>query len=366
MKCNILCKFAEEKTYMSDIITQDKIQKFSELIGKADRITVVTHTRPDGDAVGSAVASACFIREKYGKDVGIATANTYSATLDFILDDTDRAFYFQHDVSKEKTEEWISGSDLVLCQDFNGFDRTETLCDILRSSRAAKVLIDHHLHPNAEDFDLCFSTPETSSTCELLFRVLMEMPEVGGDTSRIPMHSLRALMAGMTTDTNNFANSVYPGTLLMASQLLAAGVDRNGIIAELYNRYPERRLRMTGYALKDKMTILPEGVAYIILTAAELNSYGIEEGDLEGLVNMPLGIENVRMSILLKEDNGYFRASVRSKAGTSANGFVAACLNGGGHELAAGGRLYFPRDIEDSSLAEEYLKNAVKTYFKAG
>ena len=352
---------------MEGIITPDRIRLFAEMIERADKITVVTHTRPDGDAIGSAVAAASFIREKYGKEdrAGIVVANAYSASLEFILDDTDRKFFFRHDTSKEDAEKWISGSDLIICQDFNSFDRTESLCDILRSSSATKVLIDHHLNPHAEDFDLCFSTPDISSTCELLYWILMEMPVTGGDTSGIPMHSLRALMAGMTTDTNNFANSVFPGTLLMASQMLAVGVDRNVIVAELYNRYPERRLRMTGYALKDKMTILPEGAAYIILTADELDSYHIEEGDLEGLVNMPLGIDCVRMSILLKEDEGYFRASVRSKAGTSANRFAALNLNGGGHEMAAGGRLYFPKDIKDSSMAAEFIENAVRTFFRA-
>lgn len=350
---------------MKGIITKDSIHKLSRMIREAGKITVVTHTRPDGDAIGSAVASACFIREKYGKEVGIAIANAYSASLEFILDDIDRKHLFRHDVSKVETESWLQESDLVLCQDFNGFDRTETLCAYLQASDAKKVLIDHHLNPHSEDFDLVFSTPDISSTCELLYDILLEMPEVEGETADIPMHSLRALMAGMTTDTNNFANSVYPGTFQMASQMLAAGVDRNGIVAELYNRYPERRLRMTGYALKDKMTILPEGVAYIILSSDELRSYEIEEGDLEGLVNMPLGIDSVRMSIFLKEDEGYFRTSVRSKTGTSANRFATRFLNGGGHEQAAGGRLYFPEDIADSSMAAGYVENAVKTFFEA-
>lgn len=349
---------------MKGIITPDRIQKFTELTEGASRIAIVTHTRPDGDAIGSSIATACFIREKFGKEAAVVIADSYSRTLDFILDGTDRNYFFRHDLSPAGAEEWILGSDLVICLDCNGFSRTAGLQDILKASTARKVLIDHHLNPQTEEFDLCFSEVEISSASELVFWVLSAMPGMDGDATRIPMHALRAIMAGMTTDTNNFANSVFPSTLQMASQLLAAGVDRDGILAEIYNRYSENRYRMTGYALKDKMTLTPEGVAYIILTAGELDEYGIDEGDLEGLVNIPLGIDKVRMSILMKEDKGYFRVSVRSKKGVSANSFATSYFNGGGHEQASGGRLYIPKDIASPDDAEEYVKQAVATFFK--
>lgn len=349
---------------MEGTLTPDKIQKFSELIAKAEKIAIVTHTRPDGDAIGSSIATACFIRERYGKEAGVVVADAYSDTLDFILDDTDRKYFFQHDTHPAGAERWIAESDLVICQDCNGFDRTDGLKDSLKASEAPKVLIDHHLNPQEDSFVLCFSEVRISSASELAYWILMKMPDVDGCTSRIPMHALCAIMAGMTTDTNNFANSVFPSTLQMASQMLEAGVDRDGIIAELYNRYRENRFRMTGYALKDKLTILPEGAAYIILNKEDLEEYDIREGELEGLVNMPLGIDRVRMSILLKEDTGYFRVSVRSKRGTSANSFAISHFNGGGHELAAGGRLYFPGNIPDSSKAPEYVEKAVKVFFE--
>lgn len=349
---------------MKGIITSDKIQKFSKLITEARRIAIATHTRPDGDAIGSCVATACFIREKFGKDAGIVLADPCPGNLDFIFDSTGTDRIFRYDLSRTETESWIAGCDLIICQDCNGFNRTGELKDTLKSSGAAKVLIDHHLDPQEAEFDLCFSETKISSASELVFWVLSAMPGIDGDAGLIPMHALRAIMTGMTTDTNNFANSVFPSTLQMASKLLEARVDRDGIIEELYNRYRENRLRMTGFALKDKMVILPEGAAFIILTADELAEYDIEEGELEGLVNMPLGIGSVKMSVLLKEDNGYFRVSVRSKRGVSANRFAAEYFNGGGHEQASGGRLYFPENIKCSNEAPEYVKKALTAFFK--
>ena len=351
---------------MEGIITPDRIRLFAEMIERADKITVVTHTRPDGDAVGSAVALSCFLRSVYGKDSAVAVANAWSSSLDFIFDDEDRKSVYRYDIDKEKTEGRLEGSDFVICIDCNGFDRTETLQQVLEASVVEKALIDHHLNPHTEDFGVWFSTPGISSACELLYWVLMAMPGIDGETSRIPVHSLEALMAGMTTDTNNFANSVWPSTLMMSSQMLAAGVDRDRILSELYNRYRENRLRMIGYALYTKMVVMPEGLAYIILSADELESMDIMEGELEGLVNMPLGMDKVRMSLLMKEDDGYFRVSVRSKAGTSANRFASAYFNGGGHELASGGRLYFPRDIADSSMAEGYVRAKAEEFFREG
>ena len=126
-------------------------------------------------------------------------------------------------------------------------------------------------------------------------------------------------MTGMTTDTNNFANSVYPSTLAMASELLAAGVDRDRILQHIYNHFGENRLRLKGHMFKDLMRVTPDGVAYMVLDRATQEEYQVAEGDTEGFVNEPLSIAGVKMSILAKEDTDRIRISIRSKKGTSAN-----------------------------------------------
>ena len=128
------------------------------------------------------------------------------------------------------------------------------------------------------------------------------------------------------------------------------------IISRLYNQYKENRLRIMGLAMKDLMKITPDGVAYIVLDAKTLKEYEIEEGDTEGFVNMPLAIAKVRMSILVKEDDGRLRVSIRSKKGTSANRCSKLHFNGGGHENAAGGRLNVPEDVKSISEVGEYIE----------
>ena len=226
-----------------------------------------------------------------------------------------------------------------------------------------KVLIDHHLFPDTERFDLVFSTQEISSASELLFHILKAMPQCGGKASNLPFKVAEALMTGMTTDTNNFNNSVYPSTFNMASELIAMGVDRDRILFNLFNQFGENRLRLLGEMLKDLMKITPDGVAYMVLDKEILSRYHVNEGETEGFVNMPLSIKEVRMSLLLKEDGDRVRVSIRSKKGTSANMCARRHFNGGGHENAAGGRLYIPQDINDISEAGEYIERHTHIFF---
>ena len=249
----------------------------------------------------------------------------------------------------------IESSDLIICLDFNAFHRTDELEKALSSSSATKVLIDHHLNPDREKFDICFSETAISSASELLYSILMKTGSINADASRLPSKAAEALMTGMTTDTNNFANSVYPSTLVMASELIAAGTDRDFIISQLYNQYRENRVRLMGTVLKDLMHITDYGVAYMILDSKTLKEYDVREGETEGFVNIPLSMGKVRMSILLKEDEDRVRVSIRSKKGTSANRCARLYFNGGGHENAAGGKLYMPADIKNISEAAEYI-----------
>lgn len=335
------------------------IQRFSQSLDKARRISVVSHTHPDGDAAGSTAALLSFIRECRGKDVKVILPDYPSDTLLFLCD----GVIFANDHADE-AEKWIGSSDLIILIDANEFRRTEQLEAILKASPAEKILIDHHVGPDRDSFSTVFSETEISSACELLFWILMEMPEIRADASHLPRAAARALMAGMTTDTNNFSNSVVPTTLVMASKLMEAGVDRDDVLDHLYFRYRENRVRAMGYLQSECMRITPKGAAYMIATKDIQKRFDIREGETEGLVNVPLVIGKVKMSIFLKEDEGHFRVSIRSKEGTSARELAKTCFHGGGHEKAAGGKLFFPGDIPSPADAAAYLETVTDEFLK--
>ena len=346
-------------------ISPEKIHTLHKMLQQAEKVSIVTHMKPDGDAIGSSLGMYHTLK-LYGKEAKIVTANPAPANLSFIIDGPWKENIIIHEYKPEESGLTIKESDLIICLDFNAFHRTDTLNDYLLESTARKVLIDHHLFPDVEKFDLIFSKTDISSASELLYQILMELPPVGGDASKLPFEAATALMTGMTTDTNNFMNSVYPSTLQMASSLLGAGVDRNMIIQRIYNSFKESRVRLQGYILKDLMKITPDGVAYIILTKEDIRNYNVEDGDTEGFVNIPLSIDKVKMSIFIKEDTDRVRVSIRSKTGTSANRCAREYFNGGGHENAAGGRLYIPENIAGIDAVAEYIERCTHIFMNEG
>ena len=340
---------------------ENSIRTLDGLIEAAERITIAVHTHPDGDAAGSGAALLSYLRERRGKDAVLLLPDPLPDSLTFVLP---RDGVMVYEEAPETACGRIATSDLLFGMDFNAFDRTGGAEIPLRESRAEKVLFDHHLSPDRAAFDLVFSRTEVSSACEVLFDTLLALPDIAGDAGKLPAACTYALMTGMTTDTNNFANSVFPGTLRMASALLAAGTDRDDILARLYNRYRENRFRLMGYLLSEVLRITPEGVAYMILRKEDQLRFNMRQGETEGFVNLPLGIDRVRMSLFLTEQEDHFRVSVRSKKGTSANRMAASRFHGGGHELAAGGKLYFPADIPGPDDAQAYILKGIEGFFE--
>ena len=343
-------------------INSHRIEELEKLIGEARRIGITTHMKPDGDAIGSCAALYHFLAMNGKKNIKVILNDRHPSYLGFLTESIPSEDLIIYEGKPEEAVISISDSDLLFCLDFNAFHRTDKLAEALMASKADKVLIDHHLSPDRDAFDLVFSETDVSSASELLFHILMETKTIAHNATFLPKAAAEALMTGMTTDTNNFANSTYPSTLRMASSLLAAGVDRDMILSMLYNQYSENRLRLMGHMMKDLLRITPDGVAYIVLDRKTQEEYGIAEGDTEGFVNMPLSIAKVRMSLLLKEDGDRVRVSIRSKKGTSANTCARKYFNGGGHENAAGGKLMIPSDIPGMDAAAEYIETYTHKY----
>lgn len=332
------------------------------LIGRCSSVAIAVHTHPDGDAAGSGLALLQYLTEVRGKEAVLIFPDAIPGSLGFMLEGFQEGGTLVFEDRREEATAKIGGCDLLFCMDCNSFSRTAGMEGLLRASKATKVLVDHHLFPEEDAFDLVISETSTSSTSELLYWTLLEMPDIGADPTKLPRLSADSLLTGMTTDTNNFANSVFPRTLSMASALIGAGTDRERIIDKLYNSGRENRLRLMGFLLGEKMRISPEGVAYIILDKETQEAFDKQEGETEGFVNIPLSVSSVRMSLFLTEEEDKFRVSVRSKKGTSANLFASKYLNGGGHERASGGKLVFGEDIQSPEEAESFILEAIKDF----
>ena len=237
-------------------------------------------------------------------------------------------------MEENKTEavKIIKESDVIFCIDYNTLDRVNGMKPLIEQSKAKKVMIDHHLDPNI-NCDVVISHPEISSASELVFRFMCRM----GFYQEVSLESAECIYTGMMTDTGGFTyNSNNPEIYIIIKALLEKGVDKDAIYNKVFHTYSEDRLRLLGYCL-NKMEIIPEcNAAIIVLTQEELHRFNYKVGDTEGIVNMPLQIENVNKSVLVREDKTQIKLSFRSQGDVAVN-IMAEQFGGGGHKNAAGG-----------------------------
>ena len=336
--------------------------RFEQFLRQASVIGIVTHTRPDGDAIGSSLALKHFIGGLTGdgKTCRILLDTEVPDTVRFLICPADEGGILVHCTDPAAAEAYAAACDLLLYLDFNHVSRTGGLEHVLQTSTARKILVDHHPEPDRSLYDLAFSETEVSSTCELLYHILNLCPSVRGNG--LPRACLDPLLTGITTDTNNFANSVFGATLETVSALLDAGADREGILEHLYNGYPERRVRLMGYLLDRELTVTDRGAAIMVMDAATADAFGIREGETEGFVNIPLSIDRVKLSLFLRQDGDAYRVSIRSKKGWSAQRLAIRFFEGGGHEQASGGKVRLGGALQSKADVAAWTERCTETF----
>lgn len=312
------------------IIDEKSVRRLKELIDDSEKILIISHTAPDGDAIGSSLA-AMHVLMSIGKDARVLVPDQPLANLRNLpgaKEITDACRY--PDFAAKLFDE----SDLVLCLDFNEPKRVDRVAPLLESCKAPKVLIDHHLHPS--DFaEVSISHPEMSSTCYLLFRVLCRLELF----NFIDKNAAECLLAGIMTNTGNFSyNCSDPELYIVVSELLKKGADRDRLYSRLFNTFSANCLRLNSYALLNKMELFEsKGAALITLSREELNRFHYSKGDTEGLVNRPLSIPGIRYSAFLREESDFVKVSMRSVGDFPVNLLCSEHFGGGGHLNAAGG-----------------------------
>lgn len=330
---------------ISRIIDEKSIGRARKLIEEADRIVVLTHQTPDGDAVGSSLA-AVHVFGSLGKDIRAIVPDAPLAqlkTLPGAKELVDAARYQQF------ARQLIREADLILCLDFNSASRIGKLEDALRDATCPKILIDHHEEPELEGA-LIISYPRMAATCYLLFRFFCRL-ELFND---IDAKAAQCLLAGMMTDTGNFAyNCSDPELYIVEAELIAKGADKERLYRDLFNTQSENCMRLNAYALYKKLEVFPEyGAALITLSRDELNRFHYIKGDTEGLVNRPLAIPGVKYSAFMRQESDRIRVSMRSVGSFPVNRICKEHFLGGGHLNAAGGDFFGTLD----EAREEFIR----------
>ena len=180
---------------LTKVIEQAKIDRFTKWFERADKIVIVSHVSPDGDAIGSSLGLYHFLNSQE-KTVNVIVPNAFPDFLRWMPGSKDILLYDRY---KDFADKLIAEADVICCLDFNALKRIDEMADAVAASPARKVMIDHHLYP--EEFcKITMSYPKISSTSELIFRLICRM----GYFSDISKEGAECIYTGMMTDTGGF------------------------------------------------------------------------------------------------------------------------------------------------------------------
>ncbi len=335
--------------------TDEQVQAVVKFITEHQHFVILTHTSPDGDALGSSLGMGHYLRT-LGKEVQCMVPNSFPDFLAWLPGIADEINY------EEQTSQALgrlATADAVICTDFNELKRINALGQQVLALRAAKdlpvLMIDHHLLPENDTpvADILLSHPESPSASELVYRLIADIQPFLHGT--ITQEAATCLYCGMMTDTGNFSfNSNYPDMYEIVGELVRLGVNKDEVYNNVFNQYSVGRLKLMGYCLYHKMRLFPAyHVALITISGKELYRFQFKSGDAEGLVNLPLKISDIYYSCFMREDKiaeheraqakgakKKIKISFRSQGNRPVNIFARDIFNGGGHLNAAGGEYY--------------------------
>jgi len=302
------------------------------LLKEPKRVFITTHHKPDGDALGSSLGLYHYLQQRGHHPVVVSP----SEVPDFLMWMPGIDTVLNYESEPGQCQKALQESELVFCLDFSRLDRIKSMEEMLRNAAQPRILIDHHLQPDVDAFAYGMSEPDKSSTCEMVYDFI----RLSGGEQYISNNVAQCLYTGVMTDTGSFR---FPITTASVHEMLAdlkrRGLDHAIIHQHIYDSWSVERMRFLGYILYQKMEIYPkQQVGIIALTQEDQQRFKVATGDTEGIVNYPLSIEKVTVSVLLTEKKDEVRMSFRSKGNIDVSSFAARHFNGGGHFNAAGGR----------------------------
>lgn len=310
------------------------------LLDRKPVITIIPHTSPDGDAIGSSLGLYHFLRNQ-GHDVQVITPTDFPDFLKWVPAAQDILIYPNEE---RKVEQRIANSTLIFTLDFNNLLRAKPLTPLLEQSGADFVMIDHHQQPDTYA-KITYSDDKASSTCELIYKTIVSLSSV----EAINYEIATCLYTGIMTDTGGFRYSLTSAeTHRIVATLLEKGADCTKISSQVLDSYSIDRLLLLGHVLNDLTYLEQYRTAYMYISSKTLKQFNFRKGDTEGFVNYGLRIKEAELAAIFieNEEDKLIKISFRSKTNLDVNLLARTYFNGGGHINAAGGSLHI--SLEDT------------------
>lgn len=311
------------------------IATFRQWCAESCHIVLLSHMNADGDACGSLLGMALQLDQAAPNAVSISPILPNGCPRNFRwLPDSQRIL--SGESQRLLCEQRIAEADLIICLDFNCASRTDFLQDALLNSQAHKILVDHHHNPAEQEFQLLFSDPDISSTCEYV----VWLSQALWGNQYFNANVARCLYTGLRTDTGGFAFSCsQPSCFEAAALLVSYDIQPADIHNNIVNTFTFDRMRFYGFAINQRLQVYPsKQTALFAFSLDDQRQFGVGGEDMEGLVNYTLMMADIHTGALLREEEGRTKVSLRSKDGNV--NVLAQQLGGGGHTKAAGATCY--------------------------
>ncbi|MBT9188959.1 bifunctional oligoribonuclease/PAP phosphatase NrnA [Zobellia russellii] len=329
----------------------ESIKAVQQLLSQPQKIVIVPHKNPDGDAIGSTLA-LCHYLVNRGQEAVVVAPNDYPKFLKWMPGNENILnFEKQNSQAKEK----IAEATVIFTLDFNHLGRIGQMQSVLESLTVPFVMIDHHQAPS-DYAQIMYSDVTMTSTCEMVYNFI----EFLGDVDKITSEMADCLYTGIMTDTGSFKfRSTTGRTHRVVADLIDKGAENTEIHHRVFDTNTPGRLHLLGCALKNMVILDKYRTAYITLSQEELDAHEYQKGDTEGFVNYGLTLEGIIFAVIFIEnkDEGIIKISFRSIGEFSVNEFARAHFEGGGHDNAAGGKS--DRSLKETTL---YFESLLENY----
>lgn len=310
-----------------------------KVIKNAESVGIVTHTNPDGDAMGS-VYSLKSVLKTMGKKADVYLSGEVESCI--------RDIVFDGEIPSVP----LSEHDLLVAFDSSNIERLAEYADDFKNHNN-KIAIDHHkTHIPYADIDV---VEDISSTCEFVYRIYKEMGvEINKETAT-------ALYVGLSTDTGNFKySSVTSDTHRTAGELIDLGVDFSDIAKRIYDTVSKEYLKLTEIAIRRMEFYADNKIAVLTLDESDFVNTGITEADASKIVTLPGTIEGVLVGIYYRQrGTDEYKVSVRTSANIDVSK-LAELFDGGGHTKASGYSIKLSEYKENKALLIENTKRCLK------
>jgi phosphoesterase RecJ-like protein len=327
------------------------IPAIADRLRESNRTAILTHAKPDGDAIGSTLALARALA-RLGKHAGLIYLGPFPERFTPLVCDTPVI----HEHPGCWDEPALQDVDCVAILDTGSWNQLAGARPWLEPRADHAIIIDHHAHGDPEIADHRLIHTSAAAAAELSAEICCDLLAVAPND--LPVSIAQPLYLGLATDTGFFRHSsVTPNTMRLAADLIDAGVDHNALYRLVSQNDDISRLKLVTRALNNMQLFANNTVAVITISKQDIAETAVAADDTGGLADLPLSVASVQaVAVITEAEPALSKVSFRSKAGDNhidVNA-LARTFSGGGHVHAAGARIPLPlaeaRDLVVAAL----------------